>query len=239
MRKLNLLSLAFISLFVSCQNEWYEETPNKEPRPLTYMEEVAIINNYTTIDTVNNCYSVAITDEIMQNERLTEDNVKLALQEISKLNNAIKENIKEGIITTLTLNNSQGFKSYTPNIKQSEIKFMDVLDTKDAITRGGNVGQMSFNKGNWYNDRATFEASDHVTSKLYVNASYFWQVNITCDTGTSSYGNKYSVSGTGSYSANRYWWWTGGGTAPFRWTFRSPAPIGGDASGYFSISNTY
>lgn len=239
MRRLNLLSLAFISLFVSCQNEWYEEIPSKKPRPLTYMEEVAIINNYTTIDTVNNCYSVAITDEIMQNERLTEDNVKLALQEISKLNNAIRENIKDGTITTLTLNNSEGFKSYTPNIKQSDIKFMDVLGTKDATTRGGNVGKMSFNNGNWYDYDATFEASDHVTSKLYVNASSYWQVNITCDTGTSSYGNKYSVSGSGNYSGNRYWWWTGGGSAPFRWKFRTSAPIGGNASGSFSISNTY
>lgn len=239
MKKSSLFVLVFATLFMSCQNEWYEETPNAEPRPLTYEEELAVIKNYTTIDTINNCYSVTITDEIMQNERLTEKNVKLILQEISKINQTIREEIKEGIIATLTLNNCYGFKSYTANIDQSDIKFIDVPETNTVTTRGGNVGRLSFWAGNWDNDSDTFVASDHVTSQLYVNATGFWNVTVRCNTGTSSYGNTYSASGSGSYSANRYWWWTGGGSAPFRWTFVGLGPVGGEANGYFALSDTY
>lgn len=243
MKKINLLALVLIATFASCQNEWYEETTQTEPIPLTYEQEFAVVNNYTTIDTINNCYAVAISDEIMQNERLTKNNVELIMQEIGRINRKILDQVDKGIVTTLTLKNCYGFKSYTANMDKSEIKFADTYENElnMASTRGGYVGGMSFNDGNWYDYSDTFEASDHVTSKLSVIASgrYYWSVSVVCNTGTSAYGNRFSVTGYSSMTnSTRFWWWTGGGSAPFIWTFEATAPVGGDAQGSFSITNT-
>jgi len=242
MKKMILLLMTLMTVITSCQEDWTTKAPI-EQRPLTYDEEFAIVNNYTNIDSVNNCYSVTITDEIMQNEHLTFKNVKLILQEISRINLKIQEDIKDGTVTTLTLNNCHGFQSYTANANKSQIKFTDAPATQagTATTRGGHVGGLSFTNGNWNNYSATFYASDHVTSNFYVNASgrYYWYATIVCNTGTTAYGNKFSASGTGSYSATRFWWWEGGGSAPFQWNFEAKAPIGGDATGSFSISDTY
>lgn len=243
MRKINLLALVLIAAFTSCQNDWYEEAAQTEPVPLTYEQEFAVVNNYTTIDTISNCYAVAITDEIMQNERLTKSNVGLIMQEIGRINRDILDQVDKGIVTTLTLKNCYGYKSFTANMDKSEIKFADTYENELNMTstRGGYVGGMSFNDGNWYDSSDTFEASDQVTSKLSVTASgrYYWSVNVTCQTGTSAYGKTFSISGYSSITNNtRFWWWEGGGSAPFKWTFQGNGPVGGDASGSFSISNT-
>ena len=58
MKKL-LLSFAFVFALVGCKKEFDEE---KIIMPLTYEQELAIINNYTTIDTINYRYSAIITD---------------------------------------------------------------------------------------------------------------------------------------------------------------------------------
>lgn len=108
---------------VGCKKEFDEE---KIIMPLTYEQEAAVINNYTTIDTVNNCYSVIITDEIMLEHNLTEKNVIRALKGIESINKNIEEDIKDGKVVTLTLNNMHGFKSFTANIDKSQIKFLDL-----------------------------------------------------------------------------------------------------------------
>lgn len=237
-----LLVMVLMIAITSCQEDWSVKAPSQQ-RPLTYNEEFAIVNNYTTIDSVNNRYAVVITDEVMQNERLTTRNVNLILREVAKINKKIQEDIKNGIVTTLTLDNCHGFQSYTANVDKSQIKFADIpaSNSETAITRGGYVGGMSFSNGNWDNSRDTFYASDHVTSKLSVSAggSNYWNVTVVCTTGTSSYGDTFSVSGTRSYNGSRFWWWTGGGSAPFQWTFEGRGPVGGDATGSFSISDTY
>lgn len=243
MKKNNLIALVLIATFASCQNDWYEEEPQTESIPLTYEQEFAVVNNYTTIDTINNCYAVAISDEIMQNERLTKNNVELIMKEIGRINREVLDQVDKGIITTLTLKNRYGFKSYTANMDKTEIKFADAYEEElnMASTRGGYVGGMSFNDGNWNNYTATFIASDHVTSNLSVIASgrYYWSVSVTCRTGTSAYGKTFSLSGYSSMTnSTRFWWWEGGGAAPFKWTFEGNGPVGGDAQGSFSISNT-
>lgn len=89
MKKMKLLS-AFLGVltlcFTACQDKWNEESPVTEAPPLTYDQEFAIINNYTSIDTANYRYAVVITDEIMQAERLTPRNVNLIMHEINKIN---------------------------------------------------------------------------------------------------------------------------------------------------------
>ena len=244
MKKINLLALVLIATFASCQNDWYEEATQTEPIPLTYDQEFAIVNNLTTIDTVNNCYAVAITNETMQKERLTQKNVDLILQEIVRINTQIKNDIENGIATTMTIDNCFGFKSYTANLKKSDIKFVDTYEAKAnmASTRGGYVGGLHFYNGNWDSHSRTFTATDHVTSTLGITASNnrYWSITVVCKTGTSSYGDTYSVSGTGNRTGlTRFWWWAGGGSAPFQWTFEAKGPVGGDAEGSFSISNTY
>ena len=208
---------------------------------MTYDEEFQIINDYASIDTVNNCYVVAIDDEIMQRERLTAKNVKLILQEFAKFNEKLQEEIEEGTVVTLTLQNKHGFVSHTVNGEKSAIHFRDKYSpVADMIQTRANYGSLSFSDGNWNEHSIAFAASDHVTSRLDLEAKSFWSIVMTCSTGTSSYGNKFTMSGTGRRTAvNRYWWWTGGGSAPFNWKFSVSAPVGGGASGRISFSDTY
>ena len=247
MKKMKLLS-AFLGVltlfFTACQDKWNEESTVTEAPPLTYDQEFAIINNYTSIDTANYRYAVVITDEIMQAERLTPRNVNLIMHEINKINKRIEKDVKDGIITTLTITNNQGFKSYTANVNNSNIKFTDtpISKEKTAKTRGRQIiGGMSFTDGNWNNFSSSFEASDHVTSTLSVaSCRGYWSTGISCTTGTSSYGNVFRAYGSSSTPGiNRYWWYTGGGSAPFSWYFTSGGPIGGNATGDFAITNTY
>lgn len=189
-------------------------------------------------------YSVVITDEIIQQYNLTEKNILRALKEIESINDNIENDIKDGKIVTLTLNNVNGFKSYTANTKKTPIKFSDVYvpESESKESRGGYVGGMSFSDGNWYNYSATFNASDHVTSDFSVGScNGYWSVSVTCHTGTSSYGTVFTAYGSSytSGSIKRYWWYTSGGTAPYRWTFKANGPVGGNAIGSFSVSNTY
>ncbi|MCS2749149.1 hypothetical protein [Phocaeicola vulgatus] len=233
--------LLLVVSFASCKNEYEEDEAHL---PLTYEQELSVINNFTTIDSVNMRYSVIITDEIMQQYNLTEKNVLRALKEIESINYNIERDIKDGKVVTLTLNNANGFKAYTANTEKTQIKFSDVYvpesDSKDS--RGGYVGGMSFANGNWYKYTATFNANDHVTSDFSVGScNGYWSVSVTCKTGTSSYGTVFTAYGSShtSGSIKRYWWYTSGGTAPYSWTFTANGPVGGNAMGSFSVSNTY
>ena len=113
--------LALCTFFAGCQLTWYEDPLVEEEPPLTYDEEFQVINDYASIDTVNNCYTVAIDDEIMQRERLTAKNVRLILQEFAKFNERLQEEIEEGAVVTLTLQNKHGFTSHTVNGWKSAI----------------------------------------------------------------------------------------------------------------------
>ncbi len=233
--------LASCTFFAGCQLTWYEEPVTNGEPPLTYDEEFQVINDYASIDTVNNCYTVAIDDEIMQRERLTAKNVRFILQEFAKFNESLQEEIEEGAVVTLTLQNRHGFTSHTVNGWKSAIHFRDEYSpVADMIQTKANYGALGFGDGNWYDHSISFAASDRVTSRLDLEASSFWSIVMTCSTGTSSYGNKFTMSGTGRRTAvNRYWWWTGGGSAPFNWEFSVSGPVGGGASGSISFSDTY
>ena len=101
-RKLLFSTLLAIAIgFSSCQDRWEENKPvENPPKVLTYDEELAIVNNYTEIDTINNLYSVIITDSIMQAEHLTDPNVERIFRDIAKTNKSIKEDIQAGTTTT-------------------------------------------------------------------------------------------------------------------------------------------
>lgn len=242
MKKL-MLCLAVSVVFTACRNEFYEDTVSVK-KPLTFDQEFAVVNAYTSIDTVIPAYSVTITNDIMQEKGLTEKNVELIMQAISRINRQIEEDVKSGKVVTLTLNNGGGFKSYTVNADKANVKFEDVYvpASGEQASRGGYVGGMSFSNGNWYDSSDTFEASDHVTSLFSVGACRgYWSVTVVCNTGTSSYGDVFTAYGSSptSGSIKRYWWYTGGGEAPFLWTFKANGPVGGEASGSFSITDTY
>ena len=118
-RKLLFSTLLAIAIgFSSCQDRWEENKPvENPPKVLTYDEELAIVNNYTEIDTINNLYSVIITDSIMQAEHLTDPNVERIFRDIAKTNKSIKEDIQAGTTTTLTLYNNKGFKYVSKQIQ--------------------------------------------------------------------------------------------------------------------------
>lgn len=181
-RKLLFSTLLAIAIgFSSCQDRWEENKPvENPPKVLTYDEELAIVNNYTEIDTINNLYSVIITDSIMQAEHLTDPNVERIFRDIAKTNKSIKEDIQAGITTTLTLYNNKGFKSYTVN-ESSIIKIKDEHISAKALktqTRAFH-GDMSFNAGNWYSSYIEFSGSDHITSNFYVNScNGYWQLSV-------------------------------------------------------------
>lgn len=237
-------SIASLLSLSSCQEKWdvYEpaETP---PVVLTYEQELAVVNNYTEIDTVNYLYSVLITDSIMQAEHLTEANVVRIMKEIDKANKSIKKDIQDGTVTTLTLYNNKGFKSYTVNASSS-INFEDeyLPASQMQTTTKANKWGMSFYAGNWYDSWVSFDASDHVTSEFYVSScTGYWSVTFTCDTGTSSYGTNFSTHGSRYTSGGikRFWWTTEEGNAPYRWIFTARGPVGGEASGGITFTNTY
>lgn len=245
--KKNLLiyaSTAILISFSSCQERWEEYKPTETPPViLTYEQELAVVNNYTDIDTVNNLYSVIITDSIMQAEHLTDANVDRILKDIDRTNKNIEKDIKAGIITTLTICNNKGFKSHTIN-ESSTINIKDeyMPAAKMHIATRANSWGMSFNAGRWYDSSIVFDASDHVTSEFYVGScTGYWKVTLTCQTGTSAYGTTFSTYGSRYTSGGikRYWWTTVGGKAPFRWKFISYAPLGGEANGGITFSNTY
>lgn len=244
-RKLLFSTLLAIAIgFSSCQDRWEENKPvENPPKVLTYDEELAIVNNYTEIDTINNLYSVIITDSIMQAEHLTDPNVERIFRDIAKTNKSIKEDIQAGITTTLTLYNNKGFKSYTVN-ESSIIKIKDEHISAKALktqTRAFH-GDMSFNAGNWYSSYIEFSGSDHITSNFYVNScNGYWQVTVTCKTGTSANGKVFSTYGSRNTSGGikRYWWTTAGGQAPFAWEFQGNGPIGGESNGAIEFSDTY
>lgn len=235
--------IAFAIGLISCEDRSFEDpVVNQAPKVPTFQEELAIVNNYTRIDTINNLYSVVITDSIVEAENLFESDISLIVGNIAKLNNEIEQSVKSGDVTTLVLYNNKGFESYTVN-KPDNLLIKDTFTYGiKAATRGSNLGSISFMDGNWYKSSISFNASDHVTSKLSVsNCRGYWQVSVTCNTGTSSYGQKFTTYGTSytSGSINRYWWYTGGGSAPFKWTFTTNGPVGGEASGNIDFSNTY
>lgn len=247
MKKILLLSAlaAIIISFSSCQERWEENKPiDTPPKVLTYDEELAIVNNFTEIDTVNNLYFAIITDSIMQAERLTDANVERIFQDIAQTNKSIKEDITAGITTTLTLHNKKGFKSYTVN-QSPTINIKDeYISAKKmkAQTRGNYYGDMSFNAGGWYSSSISFNGSDHITSNFYVNScNGYWKVNVSCKTGTSASGTTFSTYGSRYTSGGikRYWWTTVSGQAPFRWEFQGNGPVGGEANGAIEFSDTY
>ncbi|WP_294606355.1 hypothetical protein [uncultured Bacteroides sp.] len=235
---------AIVISLSSCQERWEDNKPTEaHPIILTYDQERDVVNNYTEIDTVNNLYSVIITDSIMQAEHLTDANVERILKDIARANKNIKEDIKAGTTTTLTLCNNKGFKSYTINESPTiSIKDEYILASQMRAETRANSWGMSFNAGSWYDSSITFDASDHVTSEFYVNScTGYWKVNLTCKTGTSTYGTNFSTYGTRYTSGGikRFWWTTVGGTAPFRWSFITYAPVGGEANGGITFTNTY
>lgn len=239
--KLLLMSIAVFALcFTACQDNWLEEKPVTNEIPLTYEQEFAVINKYTSIDTVNHRFTAFITDEIMKAERLTPHNVDLIMKEMDKTNKRIEADIKNGYVITLTANNAQGFQIHTANVDRSAIKFIDTPLSK-ANTRGAFLASMPFNNGSWYDPTVTFEGSDHVTSTVSVSScTGYWSMTVTCKTGTSSYGDVFRAYGSSPRSGfNRYWWYTAGGSAPYRWTFIGNGPVSGEANGSFEISNTY
>ena len=199
-RKLLFSTLLAIAIgFSSCQDRWEENKPvENPPKVLTYDEELAIVNNYTEIDTINNLYSVIITDSIMQAEHLTDPNVERIFRDIAKTNKSIKEDIQAGTTTTLTLYNNKGFKSYTVN-ESSIIKIKDEHISAKALKNQTRAfhGDMSFNAGNWYSSYIEFSGSDHITSNFYVNScNGYWKVTVTCKTGTSANGKVFSTYGS-------------------------------------------
>ena len=240
MKKL-LLSFAVVFALVGCKKEFDEE---KIIMPLTYEQEVAVINNYTTIDTVNSCYSVIITDEIMLEHNLTGKNVIRALKGIESINKNIEEDIKDGKVVTLTLNNMHGFKSFTANIDKSQIKFLDLYVPESELKRIERVyaGKMSFAYGNWFEYSKSFEATEQVTSDFCVTScDGYWSTAIVCETGSSSYGPAFTIYGNSNTAGciKRYWWFTDTKDTSCHWTFRAQKPVGGNAKGYFNISDTY
>lgn len=122
--------------------------------------------------------------------------------------------------------------------------FMDVRIPNKAKTRsGGLLASASFIDGNWNSNAKDpeFTGSSHVIS--IVNVGYSrggWQVTFTCKTGKSSYGTEFHAYGYGnSYGdINLYWWWTSGGSAPYKWKFTLGDPPGGEALGTVSFRNT-
>lgn len=240
MKKL-LLSFAFVFALVGCKKEFDEE---KIIMPLTYEQELAIINNYTTIDTINYRYSAIITDEIMFEHNLTEKNVIRALKSIESINKNIEEDIKDGKVVALTLNNIHGFKAFTANIDRSQIKFLDVYVPESELKRTGCVyaRQMSFAYGNWFEYSKSFDAKEQVTTDFSVTScDGYWSAVITCETGTSSYGSIFTIYGNSCTAGciKRYWWFTNTKETPCHWVFRAQKPMGGNAKGYFYISDTY
>lgn len=226
----------------SCKDDFNDVEVQKAPRVLSYQDQLEIIKNYMKIDTVRNSFSVTISDSIMQAENLTKENVIAILNNIAELNKKIENSIKLGEVTTLCLSSSKGFKTYTVNNK-TNVKFADTLEplqnVKTKITRG--YPGMWFSNGNWTISDVTFTASDKVTSSFTVdNCRGYWQVVFRCYTGTSAYGDTYNQYGTGiTYGGvKRFWWYTAGGGS-CRWNFGSSAPVGGEANGGVTFSDTY
>lgn len=240
MKKL-LLSFAFVFALVGCKKEFDEE---KIIMPLTYEQELAIINNYTTIDTINYRYSAIITDEIMFKHNLTEKNVIRALKSIESINKSIEDDVKDGKVVSLILNNIHGFKSFAVNIDRSQIKFLDVYVPEAKLERTGRVynGQMTFAYGNWFEYSKSFDAKEQVTTDFSVmSCDGYWSTAIVCETGSSSYGPAFTIYGNSNTAGciKRYWWFTESKNTSCHWTFRAQKPVGGNAKGYFYISDTY
>lgn len=141
MKKIKLLS-AFLGVltlcFTVCQDKRDEESPVTEVSPLTYDQELAIISNYISTDTVDYRYAVVITDGIIRAGRLTLHNANLAIHEINKINKRAEKDVRDGTIATLTITNNQGFRSYTVNTNNSNIKLIDISIPKEKTvkTRG-------------------------------------------------------------------------------------------------------
>lgn len=236
-----LLSCILFTSLTSCYENFDDKVETtKSPKFHTLTEDLEIVKKFMTIDTVNYSYGVVITDSIMLADNIYEENLIHILADIDELNKKVKESIEKGEVTTLSLSTKEGFKSFTIG-KNDRFSFRDTKTTRNvAATRGYPI--MSFYAGNWSTSFSEFEASDHVTSYFAVGyARGYWQANINCSTGTSSYGDTFTTYGTGSTHGQiqRYWWLTSGESgAPYRWRFDANSPVGGEASGDMQFNDT-
>lgn len=228
----------------SCQFPFFEKDFEQAPTTGKLREDIELLKKYMQIDKGLNRYVVCITEEERLEEGISEDNLKYMLGNVAELNKRISESVKKGEVVTLYLFGEDAFEAYTINKPDiSEIDFEDVyIPAKDNVqTRAATLGYAYFNQGNWGSTNTMFEGSDHVTSALSVNSSTgYWQVSFSCYTGTTAYGSSFSAYGTGHTggSIKRYWWWTNGGSAPFRWRFVLGGPPGGEANGNIFFTNT-
>lgn len=236
--------LSVVALLCGCQ---FSDDEYDKPEPVRSLEaDVEALKKYMTIDTVANKYSVVITEEQRLQEGISKEHLMLLLSDIDEMNRNIEQDIKIGNVVTLYLARKDFFKAYTidPGHRLGDLGFKDVwVPEKKARTRAGSLlGWAHFINGNWEKGyRTSFEGSDHVTSILEVgNSKGRWQVSFVCNTGKSSYGTEFHTYGNGSShgAINRYWWWTNGGDAPYKWNFTLGGPPGGDAAGSLSFRNT-
>lgn len=239
-----LMCFSFILSFGSCQLP--DAEIEKAPKSRSIEEDLEIVKKYMSIDKEKNQYSITIEEEERLKEGISLSNLNYILGDIAALNQKVGESIRAGAVVTLYLTTNSTFEAYTPNQNfKSGIGFKDIrvpIDKK-VTTRGPFLSSVSFSSGNWsYTSGNSFTGSDQVTSAVYVNNSIgYWQVSYTCNTGTSAYGTSHVAYGTGSTSGSikRFWWWTDGGSSPFRWSFSLGGPPGGEANGGITFTNTY
>ena len=197
------------------------------------------------IDSTAHQYTIAITEDQRESEGISKENLAKVFKVILDLNQSIDNDFKAGKIVTMYLTTKDKFTSCTidPHHQLGEIKFKDARTTKNNVsTRAGRwLYSGYFMNGNWgtgTKDPDFTTSKIHVTSELNVSSSRgYWNFGMSCSTGKSAYGTEFSAHGVGyTYGGiKRYWWWTGGGTAPFNWKFRIGRPLGGEANGNIII----
>ena len=235
-----LLVVAAMTTF-SCTDRDEDVEIHKSVIPHTLAEDLRIVNKFVTIDTVNYSFYASITDSIIQAEGISKDNLVPIFENLDELNKKIKESIRKGEITTLLLSTEKEFKSYTIG-NSNELSFKDEKASNNSFITTRGYPSLSFYGGNWSISDVSFEATDKVTSLFSVDyCSGYWQASFTCYTGTSSYGNTFTMysSSITHGNVNRYWWITNGGQSSYSWNFSANGPVGGEASGLVRFTDTY
>lgn len=236
-----------ISVTALCSCQFSDEDFQVQAKPRTMEMDVEAFKKYMSIDTIANQYTANITEEQRVAEGISKENLLKILCDIDAVNSEIKQDVEAGEVVTLFLSNKDDFKSYTIDSKHvlggMKLKDTRISENKTRAGTGKHLGWGHFSGGNWQwkSVKSQFEGGDHVTSMLSVASSKgFWQVNFVCKTGTSSYGTKFRAYGTGSShgTINRYWWWTDGGSAPFKWNFDIGGAPGGEAYGSLDFYET-
>lgn len=242
MKRIALLLCCILAITTfSCTDRYDDVEVQKSVIPHTLAEDLNIVNKFMKIDTVNYSYAVSIGDSIIQADNISVDNLITILKNIDELNNKIKESIRKGEITTLLLSTENEFKSYTIG-SSDNVSFIDEKGARNNLVSTRGYPSLSFYAGNWGISNSSFEGSDKITSSFSVDyCSGYWQASFTCYTGTSSYGNTFTMysSSTTHGNVNRYWWITNGGQAPYSWNFSANGPVGGEASGMVRFGDTY